>query len=195
MKKLGVLIAGLLLGTVVSYAATTPKKLTITNTRIVQAVSQDVTEDYEGVKIFVPKGQTVLLGLRSDGMIVIRGNNLQNVRIDDASLSSNGYSVLSYQPQSQVIFLNRGTDLTVLDAMGTTATIYPGQAASTTDARVTSVTAPQLQAAAAAEAALEAAVTEDVPDFVAESEMSEAASEQATQDVKESETILSSSVR
>lgn len=193
MKRLVAVIAGVLLGVTLTYAATNkPKKLTISNTRIVQADQRSVTVDYAGVKVFVPKGQTLILGQRSDGMLVIRGNNLKNVKIGGATLSSNGFSVMSYQPESKVVVLNRGTDLTVQDSFGTVATIYPGQAASAVDAKVTSLTAPQLQALAK-EAAL--AAEEVVPAFVAESEASEAASEQSTQDVKETETVLSQSTR
>ncbi len=196
MKRIMFVLMGLCLGIMCADAAVTnPKKLTITNTRIVQAIAADTTADYAGVKIFVPKGQTLLLGQRSDGMLVVRGNNLSNVRVEDAVFTSKGYSVISYQPESHVVFLNRGTDLTVQDPMGTTATIYPGQAASTTNAQVTSVTAPQLQAAAAAEAALVAEVANELPAFVAESEVSSTASEQASQDVEETETVLSNATR
>ena len=118
---------------------------------------------------------------------------MSNIQIGDSIISTQGYSVFSVEPQSNVVFLNRGTELTLQDPAGTTATIYPGQAVSADNAAVTSETAPALQAAAAQEAAAAAALAEEVPAFIAESETSSTASEQATQDVTETEETLSPS--
>ena len=192
MRSIAVAVVGILVfGSLGVQAADAVKKtIKISNTRIVQA-SKETTLDYGGARIVVPQGQTVLLGQRSDGMLIMRGNNLSNVQVNGATLSSDGYSVLSFQPESQVFFLNRGDELTLQDPSGNQATIYQGQAVSTTDAHITSVTAPTLQAQAAEQAALAAAETAEVPAFVAESETTNAASEQATQDVQETETVLS----
>ncbi len=192
MKKIVVLFGIMACLALTASAQTKQKKITIFNTRIVQAL-QTTTLKYAGVNITVPQGRTVILGQRSDGSIVIRGKDLSNIQIGDSIISTQGYSVFSVEPQSNVVFLNRGTELTLQDPAGTTATIYPGQAVSADNAAVTSETAPALQAAAAQEAAAAAALAEEVPAFIAESETSSTASEQATQDVTETEETLSPS--
>ncbi len=197
MKKLVVLLVSVVLCAFVANAQTAKKKkIAITNTQIVTAPQQAVTVKYAGVNITVPQGQTVLLGQRSDGSIVVRGKNLSNVQINQGVISTEGYSVFSVQPESNVIFLNRGSELTIQDPTGTKSTIYPGQAVSAERADITSVTAPALQAAAAQEAAVANELSEalgEVPAFVAENETTSAASEQATQDVTETEEVLSPS--
>ncbi len=197
MKKIVVLLVGVVLCAFVANAQTAKKKkITITNTQIVTAPQQTITVKYAGVNITVPQGQTVLLGQRSDGAIVVRGKNLSNVQINQGVISTDGYSVFSVQPESNVIFLNRGSELTIQDPTGTKSTIYPGQAVSAEHADITSVTAPALQAAAAQEAAVADEVAEalgDVPAFVAGNETTSTASEQATQDVRETEEVLSPS--
>ena len=193
MKKIAVLLLGVIgLCVSTSMAQTTKKKLTISNTRIIQA-TQQTTLMYGGVNIVVPKGQTVLLGQRSDGLVVVRGNDLQKVQIDEATVSASGYSVFSVEPKSNIVFLNRGSAMTLTDASGVTATITPGQAVFANNAAITSETAPALQAAAAAETAAVAGTEIEFPAFVAESETTSTASEQATQDVHEIEEVLSPS--
>ena len=194
MKKIAVLLLGIAsLCISTAMAQTNTKKLTISNTLIVQA-AQKVALDYGGVQVVVPQGQTIVLGQRSDGLVVVRGNNLSGVQIDNATVSTKGYSVFSVEPQNNILFLNSGSELTLMDAKGRSSSITAGQAISADNATITSETAPALQAAAAAEAvAVSETELTTVPSFVADAETSSTASEQATQDVIETEEVLSPS--
>lgn len=165
MKKIVVLLG------VVSLCATTAmgaqaakKKLTISNTRIIPAIQQ-TTLNYGGVDMTVPQQQAMVLGQRSDGPVVARGKDLSDVKINNALVSTKGYSVFSIDPKNNVIFLNRGSELTLTDPSGKSVTIYPGQAVYMADASITSETAQALKEAAAKEAAAVAG-TELDPSFV-----------------------------
>ncbi len=175
MKKIVLFVFGLLLAgsTLTTAAAQLPTKGKIVNTRIVQA-SKDTLINYYGVRVFVPKGQTVIMGLAEDGSVVVRGNNLQGVQVGQGTLSSNGMVVFNVQPKSQVITVHRGT-VVVQDAQGRSASVSSGAAVSAVNIR-TPVT-PNLANVQAVEAAL--------PSFVAETEVTSAAAEQAVQDVEE----------
>lgn len=195
MKKIVVLFGIVCLGALAATAKAAPKKITISNTRIVQP-AQKLSFNYGGVQMVVPQGQAILLGQRSDGAVVVRGHNLSGIQVGNSLVSTQGYSVFSIDPKNNVVFLNRGTELTLQDPAGTTATIYPGQAVSAENAAVTSETAPALQAAAQKEAAVSAEVigaADELPDFVAQSAMTSAAAEQAERDVIETEEVLSPS--
>lgn len=187
MKKLVVTVCTfVLLSSTMAMAAVgfTGKK--IANSQIVQGKA---TVTYAGTTVSVPQGQTVILGQRENGSIVIRCLNLNNVEVDGAKVSTRGYTVLSYQPNTNVVFLNRGELLTVSDAVGHTASVEQGGAVSTTNAAVNSNTVEAMKEAAAKEAQ-EASVEladelAEVPAFVASTEATSAATEQAVQDVEE----------
>lgn len=200
------------------------KSAKITNTRIVQA-AQDTTLNYGGVKVFVPKGQTVILGQNAGGSVVVRGQNLKGVKVADASITAPGAAVLSVNPKDQVITVSKGNNIQVTDANGRTAEVSQGASVSAKDIRT--ATAPALaanaqsnaakaqkavtkaqakavkaQAKIEAKAAKEAAATQatsdtvetvEVPAFVAATQTSDTAVEQATQNVDETENVLSPS--
>lgn len=187
MKKLVATVCTLvLLGSTVAMAAVgfTGKK--IANSKIVQG---EAVVTYAGTTVAVPQGQTIILGQRENGSIVIRALNLNNVEVNGAKMSTRGYTVLSYQPNRDVAFLNRGELLTVSDRAGHTASVEQGGAISTVNAEVNSNTVEAMKEAAAKEAQ-EAAVeladeVAEVPAFVAATETTSAATEQAVQDVEE----------
>ena len=180
MKKIVVAVCmSVLLGSTFAVAAPGFAGQKITNSKIVQA-RKDTTVDFAGSKIFVPQGQTVIIGQLSDGSIVIRGLNLNNVQINNSRLSTQGFSIVSYQPTSNVAFLNKGESMTVTDPAGVTATVAENGAISTVDATVTSETVPELKAQAQAQVAAVAEALEEgeaLPAFVAATETSSAASE------------------
>ena len=104
MKKIVVLLISLFVATVAMAQASTK----VTKTRIVQA-TKDTTVTYAGVKIFVPQGKTIVLGQNADGSVVLRGQDISGVKINDATVSFQGTAVLSVNPQSNVITVTRGT--------------------------------------------------------------------------------------
>ena len=207
-------------------AAPTAQPAKITNTRIVQA-AQDTTLHYGGVKVFVPKGQTIILGQNPNGSIVLRGQNLKGVKVADASITAPGAAVLAVNPQNSVITLSKGSNIQVTDVNGRTAEVSQGASVSAKDIRTSTTPtltataqsdankaqkavakaqakAAKAQAKAEAKAAKEAAANQvatatdtveinDVPAFVAASQTSETATEQATQNVDETENGLSPS--
>lgn len=186
MKKLVAAVCTLvLLGS--TFAAAEPgfpgKK--IKNSKIVQGT----TINYEGTTIEVPQGQTVIVGKRDNGYIVLRGLNLENVKINGSSVYTKGYTVLSYDPVSNVAFLNKGEELTVVDRDGHNATVGQGGAISIADARINSNTVKELQDAARAEAQAvveEGIIDEEdvIPAFVAATTPSQTAVEQAVENVE-----------
>lgn len=185
MKKVtAVLIAACCLGA--TFAVAAPAKKKFVRSHILQG--QTVTR-YEGVKLGIPQGQTVLVGRRDNGSLVLRGKNLRNIQIEDTYLSTDGYSIVSYQPASHVVFLNKGNSMTVTDPAGRTGTVAQNGAISTTNAAVTSDTAANLKAAAEQEA--KDVVVElgeelnEIPAFVEAAATTSAATEQAAQNVED----------
>lgn len=195
MKKMTVVaLAMLLAGSTMAVAAPgfSGKKIP---SQIIQA-TQNTTVSVAGTQIYVPQGQTVIVGQRENGAILVRGRDLSNVKLNDAAISTQGNTVLSYYPTSNVAFLNRGETMTVTDALGHSSTVAQSGAISTTDAAVNSDNTASMKAQAEAEAA-QAAVElaeylDEVPAFVATSDDS-AATEQAVQNVEETEGVLSPS--
>ena len=182
MKKIVVLLGVVSLCATAAIGAQAAKKMTISNTRIIPAVQQ-TTLNYGGVDMTVPQNQAMVLGQRSDGPVVARGKDLSDVKINNALVSTKGYSVFSIDPESNVIFLNRGSELTLTDPSGKSVTIYPGQAVYVADASITSETAPSLQEAAAKEAAAVAG-TELDPSYVLDFDsLGSTAAQQAEEDV------------
>ena len=163
-----------------------------------QIVKGPATVTLSGAKVSVPQGQTILLGQRDNGSLVIRGNNLNNIQVNETVLSTNGRSIVSYQPNTNVVYLNKGKSLTVTDASSNVATVAEGGAVSATNATINSNTTKEMKevAKAEAQAVVEEGIVsqeETLPAFVASTETSSAASEQASQNVEETEKTLSPS--
>ena len=188
MKKIVAVVCTLvLLGSTFAVAAPgfAGKKIT---SQIVDAKQSSKTVEVAGSKIFVPKGQTVLLGQRENGAIVVRGRNLKDVKLNNASLSSKGNTVLSYYPSSNIAFLHRGDWMTISDPFGNSATVEQDGAISTQNATINSNTVATLKEQAKAETeqvAQELGETMKLPDFVAATASSPDAYEQATQNVED----------
>ncbi len=195
MKRIVLCAMGLVLTTTGFVQAATAKTVKITNTRLIQAV-KNTTITYGGVRIFVPAGQAIILGQYSDGAIVVRGKNLNGIKLDNSTISSRGDCVLNYEPQTHRLEVARAESVTVQDANGKTAVLSQGAAVTASDILVPVGTKPSVETvktASVAQVQQQDTSTVDVPDFVAESETSSAASEQASQDVEETEKVLSQS--
>ena len=188
MKKIVAAVCTfVLLGSTFAVAAPGFAGKKIANSQLVQA-TQNTTVDFASVKIFVPKGQTVILGQRENGSIVVRGRDLKGVKLNDATLSSQGNTVLSYYPSSNIAFLHRGDWMTISDPFGHTATVEQDGAISTQNATINSNTVATLKEQAKAETqqvAQELGDTMQLPDFVAATASSPDAYEQATQNVED----------
>lgn len=198
MKKIVVVCALFLLGSTLAVAAPGLSGKKITNSQIVQA-TQDTTVNIAGTDIFVPKGQTVILGQRENGAILMRGADLRGVKINGASISTKGFSILSYRPNTQVVFLHRGEYLTVTDAQGRTSTVGKNGAISTANASINSDTVAKMKEEAIEETkeVEEILGLEDdgagVPAFVAATATSAASYELASQNIAEAESEMSPS--
>ena len=141
-------VVGLLaFSTTLAVAAPAKSAGKIKNTKIVQA-TQDLKLNYLGTPISVPRGQVLLLGERPNGSIVIRGLNMDQIKVGPGTFSTEGYSVVSYQPKTNVVFLNRGKWLTLRDPQGETATVQEKGAILATNAKVNSNTLEDLRIAA-----------------------------------------------
>lgn len=196
MKKIVVAVCmAVLLGSTFAVAAPGFAGKKISNSKLVYA-TQNTTVDMAGAKIFVPKGQTIILGQRENGSIVVRGRNLQGIKLNNATLSTKGNTVLSYYPSSNIAFLHRGEAMTITDPLGNTATVANEGAISTKNANVNSNTVKELKEQAkveTAQVAEELGEEMELPAFVAATVTSQAAAEQATQNVEETEQTLSPS--
>ena len=184
MKKVIVLFVVCFMSSVFAMAASSQNIGKIRNSKIIQATA-NTSFVYAGVQFFVPKGETLLLGQREDGTIVIRGFNIDKLQIEDSSFSAQGYSVLLYQPVTNVVFLKRGESLTVTDPSGVSSSVAQHGAISTTNAAINSDTVAQMKAAAQREAALAEQEFNNTPAFVNELATTTSAREQAAQDVEE----------
>ena len=202
MKKIAVCIISMLCLGATFVAAQTANK--VTNTRILQA-AKDTTITYAGVKIFVPAGQTVVVGQTTGGNIILRGQNLQGVQVGEGTLSARGPVLLTVQPDTQVIRVVQGNNVQVKDGNGRVAEISAGAAVSAKDIRadvgsmlpatVVTVAAqeevvavPQQTAAKPVVVAAEQVEEDDsfeLPAFVAATSTSQAAAEQAVQNVED----------
>ena len=149
MKRIiAVLFAVFFVGTTLAVAAPAKKSAgKIKNTAIAQATG-NLKFKYLGTPISIPKGQTILLGERPNGSIVIRGLNMDQIQVGPGTFSTEGYSIVSYQPDTNIIFLNRGKWLTLRDPQGQTATVQENGAILTTNANVNSNTKEDLRDAA-----------------------------------------------
>ena len=129
--------------------------------------------------MFVPAGQTIILGQASDGTVIVRGQNLVGVKLDNGTITAPGLIILSVAPKTHVITVNRGNGVLVRDAHGRTAELSRGASVSARDIRVSTV--PPV--------VLTSSQTQDdvssLPSFVAQNQTTSAASEQAAQDVEE----------
>ena len=198
MKKIAVCIIGMLCLGATFVAAQAANK--ITNTRILQA-TKDTTITYAGVKIFVPAGQTVVVGQSGNGSIILRGQNLQGVQVGQGTLSARGPVLLTVQPDTQVIRVVQGNNVQVTDGNGRTAEISAGAAVSAKDIRAE--VGSMLPTTVVTVVAEEEVVTEpqktdskpveveqeegefEVPAFVAATSASETSIEQSVQNVED----------
>ena len=198
MKKIAVCIIGMLCLGATFVAAQAANK--ITNTRILQA-TKDTTITYVGVKIFVPAGQTVVVGQSGNGSIILRGQNLQGVQVGQGTLSARGPVLLTVQPDTQVIRVVQGNNVQVTDGNGRTAEISAGAAVSAKDIRAE--VGSMLPTTVVTVVAEEEVVTEpqktdskpveveqeegefEVPAFVAATSASETSIEQSVQNVED----------
>ena len=153
MKKVIIMLFAMFFtGTTLAIAAPAKSAGKIKNTKIVQA-TQNLKFEYLGTPISVPQGQVILLGERPNGSIVIRGLNMDQIKVGPGTFSTEGYSVVSYQPETNVVYLNRGKWLTLKDPHGETATVQEKGAISARNAKVNSNTLEDLRLAAQNDAA------------------------------------------
>ncbi len=212
MKKIVTLVVGLVFAGATFVSAATQKAAP----RVIKS-TQDTTLNYAGVEIFVPAGQAVVLGQDDNGSIVVRGSDLNGVRVGDGSISSNGPATVSYVPQAGIIMVHTGNGVLVTDPNGRTAELSQGAAVTAKDIRIpagptldslrirvegraavlTNTLPLQKEQKKPAKQESQAPLTDEdgnwIPAFVAESEVPSAAYEQAGWDVVETEQVLSTS--
>jgi hypothetical protein len=73
---------------------------------------------------------------------------MDQIQVGPGTFSTEGYSIVSYQPETNVIFLNRGKWLTLRDPHGQTATVQEKGAILATNAKINSNTVEDLRRAA-----------------------------------------------
>ena len=161
----------------------------ITNTQVVRN-AKDKTFKYAGIKMFVPAGQTLMLGQFVNGSVMVRGQNLEGVKIGKGTISALGPVILVVQPHTQVITVVQGNGVRVMDGNGRTAELSKGASVSAIDIR-TNVTRPLRPAFPETKDESVANINSNV---LATLDMKETtAREQATQDIEE--TLSPSAVR
>ena len=82
MKKL-IAVVGALLFAGSTFAVAAVPSLTATKIKNSKLAQGPVVVNMDGTKISVPQGQTVIIGKRDNGSIVVRGLNLNNVKIPE----------------------------------------------------------------------------------------------------------------
>ena len=184
MKRNIALVFGALLMVASAQAAVTVEangKVTNYNSGSVVSATgnMDTTVTYNGVKIFIPKGVKVTVKQAANGDVTVEGSNFAGVKINNATVNATGNASFSVNPSTQVITVNQGY-ITVTDPNGKTAGVAKGASVSAKNV---------VQASAAASSA------DEVPAFVAATAVSSTVSEQATQNVYETETLSPSAPR
>ncbi len=135
MKKVAFLTALLVFSYAYVLAAPAPRVVEVTHTRVVSA-TQNTALTYAGVNIFVPRGQTIILGQQTNGSIVIRGMYLLGVRVGDVTLFSRNAASVSYNPKRDVVTVNYG-EVHVTDRTGNTVLVTSGQSVSARNSQKT----------------------------------------------------------
>ena len=198
MKKVTVLsFALILLGATCVFAAPSNTQK-ITNTRTVQA-TKDTTLTYGKVKFFVPAGQDVELSQAENGIVMLRADKMEGVQAGKATLSAQSPVVLSIDPKTNVVVVEQGNTLQLVDANGRTVEASQGAAVSGEDvrqpaARSWMVTLPLSWQADRYTATINntpknvnATVSNEemFPDYVAQEEIDALKSDQAVRDVED----------
>lgn len=183
MKRNLALVFGVLLLAATAQAAVTVEangKTTNYNNGSAVSVTgnADTTVTYNGVKVFIPKGVKVTVKQAANGDVTVEGSNFTGVKINNATVHATGNASFSVNPNTQLITVNQGY-ITVTDANGKTAGVAKGATVSAKNVLQTSANT----------------ASEEVPAFVAETAVSSTASQQATQNVYESETLSPSAPR
>ena len=128
LKLLSAIVGLLVIGSLPLSAAPSAKVISTTQTRIVQA-TRDTVLTYGGVEIFVPRGQTIILGTQSNGAVVVRGHQLLGVRMAGITLVSPSAASVSLNSKLHAITINYG-NVQVTDKRGNTTTLSNGMSAS-----------------------------------------------------------------
>ena len=132
-KILLLVLVFLSINSVYAVAAPTQKIVQATHTRVVQA-TQNTALNYGGVNVFIPRGQTVILGQQSDSSVVVRGHQLLGIKLGGATLFSRGPASVSFNPTSHIITVNYG-DVHITDTLGNTTLVSRGMSVSAKDVR------------------------------------------------------------
>lgn len=138
MHKIVVFVIGLLaLSTTLVIAApatrTTDK---LKHTRTVQA-KKDTAITYAGIKIFVPAGQTIVLGRNKEKAVVIRAEQMDGVKVGDATLTSTEPATIAIQSTQNSFTVLEGNNVQLTDANGRMAKLSEGVSVSGDDIRET----------------------------------------------------------
>ena len=147
MNKMMMCVIGLLAfsTTLVVAAPATRTTDKLKHTRTVQA-KKDTTLTYGGIKIFVPAGQTVLLGRNKEKAVVIRAEKMDGVKVENATLTSTAPAAVAVQPMQNSFTVLEGHDVQLVDANGRMAKLSEGVSVSGDDIRET-LEIPTLQPA------------------------------------------------
>lgn len=148
MKKIAVLWTAVVLSLIFPICANAIEK--ITKPQIVQA-TESTTVTYSGIPVFVPAGQTVILGSYSKGAISLRGQNLNGVKVGDGTIAASGPVILSIQPTTQVVQIEKGNNIKITDKNGRTAELSTGATVSMKDVRKSGRTSVPAQAVSVAQ--------------------------------------------
>lgn len=176
-----VLVALLSLSTTLAVAAPTKALGKLSNTRIVRAdQNKSIALTYAGVRILVPAGHIVILAQAEDGSIVVRAQQLNGVEVGTTTLHAQGPVTVSVAPDTQIVTVYSGKEVKVTDANGRTAELAQGASVSGKDIRASVITALNTGTTTT-----QTETPYALPTFVAETETTSAAAEQATQDVEE----------
>ncbi len=102
-RSLALVFGALFLFGVANAAVTVQRGGTTTKYENGSTVSVNADEDtvinYNGVEIFVPAGEIVVISQSSDGSVLLSGNNMSGVTINGSSVSSTGRAVVAVSGQ------------------------------------------------------------------------------------------------
>lgn len=146
----------------------------------------DAAIDYNGVSVFIPKGQMLLIRPTKAGGVILQGDQFSGIVVNNHTLSAEGFTVLVVDPKTQDITIQEGT-VNVADQNGNLQTFEQGSTLSAQEK-----TTPKAEPSATQDApvATKPVATENtdeqpIPDFVSLEAITDTiAYQQATQDVE-----------
>lgn len=100
---------------------------------------EDTVVNYNGVEIFVPAGEVVVIAQSNDGSVLISGNNMAGVTVNGNAVSSSGRAVVAVSGSTLSVRTGTVTVNNQTVTMGSSVSVEGATPAATADMSVPAV--------------------------------------------------------